>query len=945
AGTRIKTVEYNFGGYYNGTDLASASAFPFPTRTVKLPESGKIIRSAWLEYEGLAVSNNDVNPITIRFDAGTSASTARFTSVQYTDRTGESIRLFVRADVTSVLTAQLANLAAGQTFTAAVIMTGPSSNMHTMKLFITYEYDDTSPVQVKTVRFALYSDFNNLVAAFTAQQAAGTLPMTYNVEVVDSGASIQQQWFEIRGFRQARSGQSGTDGTILCRVGNNPNEPTMTLDNSLIDSYDFRYISSSTIVAGFSLNAQQTLNIVTANDNINTLGGEVVVTYEYANNSAQKTKTVKYFVGQSTGVVNGIFSVPLSLQETGIILKRVYARITGSYDSATAANTTIDSSIGGAAVAQRNYSLQSNALQISGFQFFHDMTSAVGGWSNGAVLRSTVAVTSSQGATGMELIVTYQYTDEAAYTGYSVWLASQSVSGITKPYAAPFTVYFPETSGARTLRGAYIAGETINNTTTQDFTTTLDINGVSAQTVQHRTTIEATHVARFYEDSGQIDASGTVQTSTANYTISSAGGAFGGTAHIVYTYLSPPNAPNSLDQYKLNGITPISVGNWTNQSTIQSSGTLSSPMSSDSLALEVEVKPLGTSFDGAGLSTSSFISYSGAAVSTQVVVGGLSPNTQYHWRARVIGNGGSGVWSSFGGNPESSSDFGVDLTSPTAPPMASIAPVDGANLNTSTTTLDWEDVADVGGSGIENYDVEVATSTDFSTISASSSPSISQAGITGLSQNLYYWHVRSRDNAGNFGVYSSTRSFRVDLTSPTVGDNQSGDDTWRSVDPGAVYNVGFADGGGSLLNQIQYKVHSAPSQGGTLLIDWTDITAPPVNAASYTTEWGIAPFTSLIEVGTNYVSVRALDNAGNVSTGTVDAFYVRKDTTSPSTPSLSSPSDQALFNSGSQSFSWGIASDLRSGVQNYEIYVSTDQSFTVFTASQSLTGTTVGFSG
>ncbi|MBI4802488.1 MAG: hypothetical protein HY796_08195 [Elusimicrobia bacterium] len=207
-------MEYNFGGYYSDTDKASGAQTDFPTRTVKLPENGKTIRSAWLEFEGLTLSNVDVNPITIYFDAGTAASTARFTSVQYTASTNESISLFARADVTAVVTAELAQLAAGREFTAGVTITGPLSNMHTMKLYITYEYDDLSPVQVKTVRFPLYSDYTGKIAAFTGQQPAGTILMQYQADLPDM-QSIQQQWFEIKGFRQ----NTTADGSVYLNIG------------------------------------------------------------------------------------------------------------------------------------------------------------------------------------------------------------------------------------------------------------------------------------------------------------------------------------------------------------------------------------------------------------------------------------------------------------------------------------------------------------------------------------------------------------------------------------------------------------------------------------------------------------------------------------------------------------------------------------------------------
>mgnify|MGYP001573049678 CR=1 FL=1 len=101
AETRVKTVEYNFGGYY-GVDVLSAVQTNFPTRTIKLPENGKAIKSAWLEFEGLAVtSNQNVTALALYFDAAATATTAVPTTGQYTDQTGESMRLFARADVTA----------------------------------------------------------------------------------------------------------------------------------------------------------------------------------------------------------------------------------------------------------------------------------------------------------------------------------------------------------------------------------------------------------------------------------------------------------------------------------------------------------------------------------------------------------------------------------------------------------------------------------------------------------------------------------------------------------------------------------------------------------------------------------------------------------------------------------------------------------------------------
>ena len=68
---------------------------------------------------------------------------------------------------------------------------------------------------------------------------------------------------------------------------------------------------------------------------------------------------------------------------------------------------------------------------------------------------------------------------------------------------------------------------------------------------------------------------------------------------------------------------------------------------------QVEIKPVGTAFTGAGLSTGSAVASTGAPVQGAVTVTGLANGTQYHWRARTRDAAGqTSGWVSFGGNAE-----------------------------------------------------------------------------------------------------------------------------------------------------------------------------------------------------------------------------------------------------------------------------------------------------
>jgi hypothetical protein len=70
---------------------------------------------------------------------------------------------------------------------------------------------------------------------------------------------------------------------------------------------------------------------------------------------------------------------------------------------------------------------------------------------------------------------------------------------------------------------------------------------------------------------------------------------------------------------------------------------------------------------------------------------------------------------------------------------------------------------------------------------------------------------------------------------------------------------------------------SRAGETGSLVRDWTTIDTA-ISSTGYTTDWSV-DFSSLT-AGFNYITVRALDFAGNTTTF-IDAFYIKKDTTAP----------------------------------------------------------------
>ncbi|MEW5741413.1 MAG: FG-GAP-like repeat-containing protein [Myxococcota bacterium] len=96
--------------------------------------------------------------------------------------------------------------------------------------------------------------------------------------------------------------------------------------------------------------------------------------------------------------------------------------------------------------------------------------------------------------------------------------------------------------------------------------------------------------------------------------------------------------------------------------------------------LEVEVKPVGTPFNGLFPLSSAPVS-SGLAQATLM----NPPRGRYHWRARVVVNGIAGRWRAYGGNDESQADFVFGLP-PVFLPDAGLPPADAGPGDAGAST-------------------------------------------------------------------------------------------------------------------------------------------------------------------------------------------------------------------------------------------------------------------
>jgi len=256
-------------------------------------------------------------------------------------------------------------------------------------------------------------------------------------------------------------------------------------------------------------------------------------------------------------------------------------------------------------------------------------------------------------------------------------------------------------------------------------------------------------------------------TQMTNATVSNGQFSYSLTPHSVSTFVlyQAPTAPSSLAQYKSDGITSISSGGLTNETSVTFKFQMTSPNSSDTLTPQVEVVPIGSSFTNIPTSSGSAVTYNGNSVLGIATVSGLLNGTSYHWQASSSNVAGNTAWTANGGNP----DFRVDTTPPiisavTATPSATSAVVTWSTNEAASSIVDY---------GLTNTYGTTTSEADLSP--RVTSHSVTLTGLT--SCQTYHVRAKSNDAAGNLGA-GTDNSFTTTCTAtltptPTTSNNSS----------------------------------------------------------------------------------------------------------------------------------------------------------------------------
>ena len=222
--------------------------------------------------------------------------------------------------------------------------------------------------------------------------------------------------------------------------------------------------------------------------------------------------------------------------------------------------------------------------------------------------------------------------------------------------------------------------------------------------------------------------------------------------------------------------------------------------------------------------------------------------------------------------------------------VSGLSPADGSTTWDTTPAFSWTEVP-----GAAEYEVLIADSQDgldsASSVSAAD-PSYTPVSALTIGQT-YYWKVRAKDGAGQFGAWSNSQSLRVEsdaISGLSPADGSITGDTmpsfsWTEVPGAAEYEVRIADSPAGL--------DSAPSVG--------------VTGTSH------SPASALTSGQTHHWQVRAKDGTGQF--GAWSAVYSLL--VSIGAVSGLSPADGSITWDTAPTFSWAEVA----GAAEYELRI------------------------
>lgn len=281
--TRTKTVEFVYS--VNIASLAANTKRTFTGNTITLTETPTAFRSVTL----IATWGDDATAASspTNWILGVKLGAAAESTATVTDtvtNSGEAWTFRARRDVTSYFTTNWSGTS--MTWEASIQQAVSVTQNHSVKLVITYEYDDSATTHIKTVRVPIESTRNLLTTAWQTVGGATAIPAFGGSFLPEASVTIKQVWLELWG--NTADVTTATDWIAQCRINGGTARDWWDNESALLSgrwAYGIVDITAENLTSARSLEC--IVNGIT--NRMTWTGGMVCVTYEF---NASTTTTV-----------------------------------------------------------------------------------------------------------------------------------------------------------------------------------------------------------------------------------------------------------------------------------------------------------------------------------------------------------------------------------------------------------------------------------------------------------------------------------------------------------------------------------------------------------------------------------------------------------------------------------------------------------------------------
>jgi hypothetical protein len=235
--TRDKTVEFAFPPLTAAVDNTLTALTQI---TVSLPESGKVFHEVWavVTANGNATAQGNVTTRRLECRLGAAGFTTHTNSNLYTG-SGEDIQIFHAVDLLSHFTTNWTGTS--MTFDANFLADGTATGIAwrniCVKLYVTYDYDDTSATQIKTVYIPL--DMPRTALATTKPGTALTTIPALDTELPEASKVYRNSFITVQGNTHRAA---ATDLTLRMQLDATTQHDTQGFEGAGTTAYFYRYI-------------------------------------------------------------------------------------------------------------------------------------------------------------------------------------------------------------------------------------------------------------------------------------------------------------------------------------------------------------------------------------------------------------------------------------------------------------------------------------------------------------------------------------------------------------------------------------------------------------------------------------------------------------------------------------------------------------------------------